>query len=150
MNKASINRHDKPSTKLGRRVRALTLVVSLTASLIAIQAAPAAAAGGGCWQSPTNSGWQIAVCSSTNGVRATGDVYINSLGSGGTCEIEYRLWETHNSVTVGMWSGYQNCFWGRHPEIHMDPKAPGQKYYTNAILYINGSPLFSWRSPDVW
>ncbi|GIH03109.1 hypothetical protein Rhe02_11760 [Rhizocola hellebori] len=43
----SISKHDRPSTKLGRLLSALVLVVSLTGTLIVSQAAPASASAGG-------------------------------------------------------------------------------------------------------
>lgn len=146
MVKERVNRNVRPSMRLARLVRALVVVVSVAGVLIAARAMPAAAAGGGCSQSPTHSGWQIAVCSSDDGIRVFGNIYINRQGSGvGSCQVEYRLWDVYNVEPVGFWSSYQSCNLGIHPAIYADKK-PGIAYRNIAILHINGTPLFSWSS----
>ncbi|GAA3036275.1 hypothetical protein GCM10020229_54560 [Kitasatospora albolonga] len=62
----------------GRRpLGALVAAVAVLGTSLVL-AAPAEAAGGGCYTPPTNSyGWNVGVCSSDNGVTVSGDVYVN-------------------------------------------------------------------------
>lgn len=95
---------------------------------------PASAAGGGCLN--YGRAWTIGVCSSDNGVRVSGDVYITKVGTGSPCTLYYGIYDE----TLGKFvetSDFQSCYSGRHPEIHT-PKVPGHKYYNYAVLEIDG------------
>jgi hypothetical protein len=134
---------------LGRSLVMSALVLALAGIGILVPATPSSAANGGCSDSPIQQGWQMSVCVSTTGWRVSGDVYIKRQGSG-SCQVTYRLWDSTTGDAVGGQSGVQDCFVGRHPEIHFDGEVPGHRYYNNAIIWINGdNPVLSWRSDDL-
>jgi hypothetical protein len=132
---------------LGRSSMVLVMVLAFAGLGVVVPAAPSAAANGGCTDSAVVQGWQMAVCVSTNGWRVSGDVYIKRRGTG-NCQLTYRLWDSTSGDAVGGLSGVQDCFVGRHPEIHFDNEVGGHRYYNNAIIWINGdNPVLSSRSP---
>lgn len=112
------------------------------ASLALALAAPARAAGGGCYTPPTNSyGWNVGVCSSDNGVRVSGDVYVNQRGSlGSSCRVTYGIWDETDQKYVAL-SGNQSCYTGRHPEIHAT-KVPGHGYRNYAGVVVDNRTVY--------
>lgn len=107
--------------------------------------APAASAAGGGCNTTTQNGWNVGVCSSDNGVRVSGDLYVNRRGSlGSTCIVKYGIWDENLGGYVQL-SPNQSCYLGRHPEIHA-PKVPGHRYVNVGIVYVNGAVVFSGES----
>lgn len=99
-----------------------------------VGAPPASAAGGGCKPYADN-GWNISVCSSDNGVRVSGDVYVNRMGSKGrSCAVYYGLF----NETEGKFEETQgvSCKLGRTPEIHT-PKRAGYRYFNYGWVVID-------------
>jgi hypothetical protein len=109
-------------------------------------AAPAQAAGGGC-NTYTRNGWNVGACSSDNGVRVSGDAYINQRGSlGSNCWVRYGIYDETIQDYVAL-TGKQSCYTGRHPEIHAT-KVPGHEYRNyvgvvvdNRTVWYDGSWL---------
>lgn len=66
------------------------------------------------------------MCSSDNGVRVSGDVYITKVGTGSPCTLFYGIWDNNLEEYVAR-SSVQSCYSGRHPEIHA-PKIAGHTH----------------------
>lgn len=113
------------------------------AAMLATGAGPAAAADGGCLDYAAN-GWSIGVCSSDNGVRVSGDVYVNARGSlGSACGVNFGIYD----LTLGryMTTTATPCTLGRTPELHTT-KVAGHRYQTIAAVVVNGATRVSGRS----
>lgn len=119
--------------------RLIATILALVASMITVGlvSTPASAGGGGC-RSASWGGWSVSVCSSDNGVRVSGDVYVNTQGSG-VCVLVYSIWDiTTNQQKVS--ASPQACYPGRHPEIHT-PKVAGHSYVNAVSASVNGSAV---------
>jgi hypothetical protein len=135
-----------------RLVRKLCIggaVTSMLTVAMVTGAAPAAnAAEGGC-NTNSQGSWNVGVCSSDNGVRVFGDVYINRRGSlGSRCTVSYELEDLSTDRIVAR-SGNQSCFLGRHPAISA-PKQPGHAYINTARVKVNNRVVWLYTSKTVF
>lgn len=104
-------------------------------------AAPADAAGGGCFPR-TGGGFAIGVCSSDNGITVFGDIYIDKLGfTGSSCYVTYQIRDWTTSSWVGNSSGRQACGLGHYPNVAAG-KVAGHMYQNRARVYVNGTKVF--------
>ena len=125
-----------------------TLTSMLTVAMVTGAAPAANAAGGGCITNSQGS-WNVGVCSSDNGVRVFGDLYINRRGSlGSRCTVSYELEDMSTDRIVAR-SGPQTCFLGRHPEISA-PKQPGHEYINIARVKVNNRVVWLGSSKTVF
>ncbi|MFB9370741.1 hypothetical protein ACWCYY_34715 [Kitasatospora sp. NPDC001664] len=135
----------------GRRpLGALVAAVAVLGTSLVL-AAPAEAAGGGCYTPPTNSyGWNVGVCSSDNGVTVSGDVYVNQRGSlGSSCRVSYGLYDETDQKYVALSDKYQACYTGRHPAIHAT-KVPGHNYRNYAGVVVDNRTVYYQSSYVTW
>jgi hypothetical protein len=123
-----------------RRLTRAGIVTALLTTAFHVTPPPAHAGGGGCLPKTMN-GWSASACSSDNGVRVSGDLYLDVVGGyGGECEIYYDLWDDTSHRIVAH-AGPQGCYLGRHPEIHAT-KVPGHIYWTAAEIRMNDVPVW--------
>ena len=140
-------RHSRSRSTLARLLGVLALTMSLTGIAMAAEVAPAAAEDGGCSQSPTAQGWQMAVCSSDDGISVFGDIYINSRGSNPDgCRVAYQIWNLNTGRPVGEFSGWNSCYLGHHPNVRAKPKVAGVHYKNIAVLVVNDVTVIRWSS----
>ncbi|MGW3346016.1 hypothetical protein ACWDA3_22130 [Nonomuraea rubra] len=126
----------RPISNSRRKILSAGAAVGMATALLAAAPTSAMAAGGGCLNY-VRSGWNIGVCSSDNGVRVSGDVYINARGSlGSSCVLIFGIFNITRDRT--MVSTTVPCKLGRSPEIHT-PKEAGHRYQNTALIEVNGN-----------
>ncbi|MFI6744114.1 hypothetical protein ACIBI9_65605 [Nonomuraea sp. NPDC050451] len=124
----------RPISNTRRKLLSAGAAVGIATALLAAAPTSAVAAGGGCLNY-ARSGWNIGVCSSDNGVRVSGDVYINARGSlGSSCVLIFGIFNITRDKT--MVSTSVPCSLGRSPEIHT-PKEAGHRYQNTALIEVN-------------
>ncbi|SCF46438.1 hypothetical protein [Micromonospora mirobrigensis] len=114
-----------------------------TVAGLAITPSPAMAYGGGCTDYSRN-GWNVGVCSSDNGIRVYGDIYVNTRGSlGGRCSIVMGLFKSGGSLVASRTDG---CYSGHHSPI----SAPmsGGCYYNSFSVNVDGYLRDNGTSPS--
>jgi hypothetical protein len=92
------------------------------------------ASGGGCEDHISN-GWNIGVCSSDNGTRVYGDIYVNTRGSlGSVCRIEFYIKDSADSTKASRIDG---CYLGHHSPISATMNSGC--YRTESLVFVNGA-----------
>lgn len=125
-----------------RTMQAALAAVTVTAG-VAVSPLSASASGGGCIDYIKN-GWNIGVCSSDNGTKLFGDMYVNTRGSlGSTCYIYIELIQV--SGNVGKGNRTDGCSSGHHPAL--SATMTGHTYYTRAKVVVNGVTKVWGESP---
>lgn len=121
---------------LGKKAIAVASSAALLSALSVSGASPAMAAGGGC-STTTQNGWRVATCSSDNGVRVYGDVYIEKQGSlGSLCQLTYYLEQWTAAGWSKIYVATEHCNIGHHPALSTG-KAAGVKYRNHSYIYVN-------------
>jgi hypothetical protein len=134
----------------GRPGPRVAVLVAALMFAMGVHTPAAVAAGGGC--SPPDglqNGWDVAVCSSDNGVRVSADVYVNVRGSlGSSCFVRYMIYDKTDGQYVKV-SANESCAFGHKPQIHA-PKVRGHRYYTVGQVAVNNSWVFQAKSLETY
>ncbi|MFG2052369.1 hypothetical protein ACGFIW_33670 [Micromonospora sp. NPDC048935] len=129
---------------MGKRVNAAIALTSLvtTAGLIG-RPSSAMASGGGCIDYSKN-GWNVGVCSSDNGSRVYGDIYVNARGSlGSSCYITFYINKSGGGLASNV--RHDGCYSGHHSATSA-PMSSGC-YYNSFEVVVNDTIKDSGTSP---